>query len=203
MGLVLPRPMQLFLTRPESRRLFSLRTCRVDAEFREVECKAFRLHLAAERRRPCPKHVNGVISRPRRHLSGEWRTSDRGASKSMPLFSFEVLRPDGSNVVADERDLPSNAEIWGHLEVLAIQLRRHRDLQLRVKDLDGSIVVLSGIDIAIATIERCRRTTCPIKELLASGARICACAPCMSIPVSEIPWLDLPDMLSISSAIAN
>ena len=121
----------------------------------------------------------------------------------MPLFSFEVLRPDGSSLVADKRDLPSNAEVWGHLEVLAIQLRRHRDVQLCVKDSDGSIVILSGIDIPIATIERCRRTTCPVKELLASGARTRACAPCMSIPVSEIPWLDLPDMLSISSAIAN
>ena len=121
----------------------------------------------------------------------------------MPLFSFEVLWPDGSNLVADKRDVPSNVEVWGHLEVLAIQLRRHRDLQLRVKDADGSIVILSGIGVPIATIERCRRTTCPIKELLASGVRTCACAPCMSIPVSEIPWLDLPDTLSISSAIAN
>ncbi len=121
----------------------------------------------------------------------------------MPLFSFEVLRPDGSNLVADKRDLPSNAEVWGHLEVLAIQLRRHRDVQLCVKDSDGSIIILSGVGIPIATIEKCRWTTCPIKELLASGARTRACAPCMSIPVSEIRWLDLPDMLSIGSAIAN
>ncbi len=35
----------------------------------------------------------------------------------MPLFSFEVLGPDGSNLVADKRDLPSSAEVWGHLEV--------------------------------------------------------------------------------------
>jgi len=121
----------------------------------------------------------------------------------MPLFSFEVLGPDGSNLVADKRDLPSSAEVWGHLEVLAIQLRRHRDVQLCVKDSDGSIIILSGVGIPIATIEKCRWTTCPIKELLASGARTRACAPCMSIPVSEIPWLDLPDMLSTSSAIAN
>ena len=121
----------------------------------------------------------------------------------MPLFSFEVLGPDGSNLVADKRDLPSNAEVWGHLEVLAIQLRRHRDVQLCVKDSDGSIVILSGIGIPIATIERCRWTTCPIKELLASGARTCACAPCMTIPVSEIPWLDLPDTPSISWVTVN
>ena len=89
----------------------------------------------------------------------------------MPLFSFEVLWPDGSNLVADKRDVPSNVEVWGHLEVLAIQLRRHRDLQLRVKDADGSIVILSGI-LPIATIERCRRTTCPIKELLAAACEL-------------------------------
>jgi len=121
----------------------------------------------------------------------------------MPLFSFEVLRPDGSNLVSDKRVLPSNAEAWGYLEVLAVQLRRHRDVQLCVKDSDGSIVILSGIATLIATIERCGRTTCPIKDLLASGARRRACAPCMSIPLSEIPWLDLPDTLSIGSATVD
>ncbi|HKN27056.1 MAG TPA: hypothetical protein VJY34_03905 [Roseiarcus sp.] len=121
----------------------------------------------------------------------------------MPLFSFEVSRPDGSNLVADKRDLPSNTEAWGHLEVLAIQFRRHRDVQMCVRDSDGSIVILSGIAILIATIERCGRTMCPIKDLLASGARRCECAPCMSIPVSEIPWLDLPDTPSISWVTVN
>jgi hypothetical protein len=121
----------------------------------------------------------------------------------VPLYSFEVVRPDGSNFVAAKCDLPSNADAWGHLEVLAIQLRHRRDVQLCVRDSDGSIVILSGIALVIATIERCRQTACPIKDLLASGARACACAPCMSIPVSEIPWLDLADTLSISSAIAN
>jgi hypothetical protein len=38
---------------------------------------------------------------------------------------------------------------------------------------------------------------------LASGARRRACAPCMSIPLSEIPWLDLPDTLSIGSATVD
>jgi len=121
----------------------------------------------------------------------------------VPLYSFEVVRADGSNLVAAKRDLPSNADAWGHLEVLAIQLRHRRDVQLCVRDSDGSIVILSGIATVIATIEGCRRTACPIKDLLARGARTCACAPCMSIPVSEIPWLDLPDTLAIGSEIAN
>lgn len=115
----------------------------------------------------------------------------------MPLLSFEVLRPDGSNLVASKRDLPSIADAWGHLEVLAIQLRHRRDVQLCVRDSDGSIVILAGITVVIATIERCGRTGCPIKDLLASGARSCLCAPCMSIPVSEIPWLDLTDTLLV------
>ena len=110
----------------------------------------------------------------------------------MPLYSFEVVRADGSNLVAAKRDLPSNAEAWGYLEVLAIQFRRHRDVQMCVRDSDGSIVILSRIAILIASIERCARTTCHVKDLLASGARRRVCAPCMSIPVSEIPWLDLP-----------
>jgi hypothetical protein len=121
----------------------------------------------------------------------------------VPHYSFEVVRADGSSLVAAKRDLPSHADAWGHLEVLAIQLRHRRDVQLCVRDSDGSIVILSGIAIAIAAIERCGWTACPIKDLLASGAPTCACAPCMTIPVSKIPWLNPRDRPSIDSAIAN
>ena len=115
----------------------------------------------------------------------------------MPLYVFEVLRPDGGIVTTDERDLPESSEAWGHLEVLAIQLQHQNqsDLLLRVKDVDGVIVILTGVAGAIASVERCRQLTCPIKDLLAGGAvRLGACAPCMSVPIDEVPRVDLSSL---------
>ena len=112
----------------------------------------------------------------------------------MPRFTFEVLGLDDLVLVADERELSSGSEAWGHLEVLALQLRWHRQLRLRVKDTDGVVIIRTGIVASIASIERCRNVECPIKDLLAGrgGVRSGACAPCMSIPVAEIPRLELP-----------
>src|SRR5260370_2471139 len=112
----------------------------------------------------------------------------------MPLFTFQVLRRGGHGLADNRRDLPSSAELWGHLEVIAIQLRGHKDLLLVVRDEDDDIVALTGIANVIASLERCRQSTCPIKDLLAGrNERLGACAPCMSIAVREIPGLDVAD----------
>jgi hypothetical protein len=115
----------------------------------------------------------------------------------MPLFTFEVLGPDDLLLVADKRDLPSGGEAWGHLEVLALQLRHHSEVRLRVKDPDGIAIILTGIANPIASIERCGNVACPIKDMLAGrdGGRPEACAPCISIALAEIHWLDLPESL--------
>lgn len=110
----------------------------------------------------------------------------------MTLFTFQVLRPGGSVLAGDRRDLPSNQELWGHVEVIAIQLRGHRDLVLRVSDGDGGIVASVSIASVIESLKQCRKVACPIKDLLASpDQEISACAPCMSIAVLDIPRLDL------------
>jgi hypothetical protein len=112
----------------------------------------------------------------------------------MPLFVFQLLWPGGRVLAEDRRELPSSAELWGHLEVIAIQLRRHKDLLLVVRDEDDDIVALTGIANVIVSLERCRQATCPIKDLLAGrNERLSAGAPCMSVAVREIPGLDLPD----------
>src|SRR5260370_5262466 len=117
----------------------------------------------------------------------------------MPLFTFQVLRPGGHVLADNRRDLPSSAELWGHLEVIAIQLRGHKDLLLVVRDEDDDIVALTGIANVIASLERCRQSTCPIKDLLAGrNERLCACPPCLVIPGPRNPRLDtappsLPD----------
>ena len=114
----------------------------------------------------------------------------------MTLFTFQVLQPDGSVLAGDRRDLLSNKEIWVHLEVVAIQLRGHRDLVLRVTDEDGRIVASAGIASVIESLKRCRNAGCPIKDLLASpDPEIGACATCMSIAVLKIPRFELPDAL--------
>jgi hypothetical protein len=115
----------------------------------------------------------------------------------MPRFTFEVWGSDDLLLLADERDLPSGAEAWGHLEVLALQLRSNSRVRLCVKDPDGVVIIRTGLAATIASIERCPSVACPIKDLLAGrgGARLDDCAPCMSIPVAEIPRLELPEPL--------
>lgn len=114
----------------------------------------------------------------------------------MPLFTFQVLQPGGGVLADDRRDLPSSAELWGHLEVIAIQFRQHKELLLVVRDGDDGIVALTGIANVIVSLERCRRAICPIKDLLADrDVRLGACAPCMSISVRDIPRLGMPDVL--------
>ena len=114
----------------------------------------------------------------------------------MTLFTFEVLRRDGSILAGDQRDLADSKDLWGHLEVIAIQLRRHRDLLLLVRDKDHDIVALSGIASVIDSLERCPKAACPIKRLLeGSDEETGACAPCMSIAVLDIPRWELPDAL--------
>jgi hypothetical protein len=113
----------------------------------------------------------------------------------MPQFKFQVLQPSRGILADDLRDLPSSAELWGHLEVIAIQFRKHKDLLLVVRNEDDGIVALTGIANVIVSLERCRRTTCPIKDLLAGrDDRLDACAPCMSIAVRDIPRLRMPDV---------
>jgi hypothetical protein len=110
----------------------------------------------------------------------------------MTLFTFQVVRPDGSVLLGDQRELPSIKELWGHLEVMAIQLRRHRELQLIVKDLEEGIVAMSGVASVLDSLKLCRKAGCPMKDLLGVGvAEIGASAPCMTIAVLEIPRLDL------------
>jgi hypothetical protein len=110
----------------------------------------------------------------------------------MTQYTFQVLRPDGSVLVGDRRELPSSRELWGHLEVMAIQLRLHRNLQLIVRDTDNGIVAMSGIASVIDSLKQCRKASCPIKDLLAGSVEeIGACAPCMTIPVLQIPRLDV------------
>ena len=110
----------------------------------------------------------------------------------MTLFTFQVLRPDGSVLFSDRRELPSSRDLWGHLEVMAIQLRRHRDLRLIVRDTDEGIVAMSGIASVIDSLKLCRKAGCPIKDLLSGSVEdVGASAPCMTIPVLEIPRLDL------------
>jgi hypothetical protein len=114
----------------------------------------------------------------------------------MTLFKFQVLGRDGSIVARDQRDLPSSRELWGHLEVIAIQLQRHRDLLLLVRDEKDGIVAMSGVAAVIDSLEQCRKAGCPIKGLLAGGGgETGACAPCMTIAALEIPRLDLANAL--------
>jgi hypothetical protein len=110
----------------------------------------------------------------------------------MTLFTFQVVRPDGSVLLGDRRDLSSTKELWGHLEVMAIQLRRHRELQLIVRDTEDGIVAMSGVASVIDSLKLCRQVSCPIKGLLAGSVEERgASAPCMTIAALEIPRLDL------------
>ena len=110
----------------------------------------------------------------------------------MTQFTFQVVRPDGSVLLGDRRELPSVKELWGHLEVMAIQLRRHRELQLIVRDTEDGIVAMSGVASVIDFLKLCRHVGCPIKERLAGSVEeIGAIAPCMTVAVLEIPRLDL------------
>jgi hypothetical protein len=85
----------------------------------------------------------------------------------MPLFTFEIARPGKAPVVAATMGLPDYKAVWCHVEALALKVGNQSGVSLRVRDAGGDIVILTGVGTALASIEKCRTTNCPLRQQLA------------------------------------
>ncbi len=89
----------------------------------------------------------------------------------MPHFTFELSRNDEPPVVIYRQNLPDNRSAWCRVEFLACGHKSDRDMCIRVRDREGVVIIRTGVATALASIEQCPRTRCPLRRSRAeSGA---------------------------------
>lgn len=83
----------------------------------------------------------------------------------MPQVAFEIARRDGPRVLVRELSLPDYRGAWCHAEALAREHKDSLDSYILVKDENGDVIIRTGIVAALRSIQKCRRTNCPLKRL--------------------------------------
>jgi hypothetical protein len=82
----------------------------------------------------------------------------------MPLLTFEIIRYGEAPVLADVASLSDERSAWRHVEGLALRTKDRNHALIRVKNSEGQIVVLAGVAMALASIERCARADRRLKD---------------------------------------
>jgi hypothetical protein len=82
----------------------------------------------------------------------------------MSVFTFEILRNGEMAAIADVQTLSEERTVWRHVEALAIRIKNPDGASIRVKDSKGETVVRTGVRTALALIEKCPFTNCPLKK---------------------------------------
>jgi hypothetical protein len=96
----------------------------------------------------------------------------------MPVLTFEILCNNEEPVIADVLTLPdepamsrraeawlsNERAIWCRAEALALRIgKKGGNAFIRVRNSDGTTVVLAGVATALASIEKCSCVACPLK----------------------------------------
>jgi len=82
----------------------------------------------------------------------------------MKAFTFEIVRQGERPVIAMVMTLADDRAIWCQVEALALQLKNGDGALIRVRNPEGEIVVRTGVVTALASIEKCSCTRCPLKK---------------------------------------
>jgi hypothetical protein len=83
---------------------------------------------------------------------------------SMSPFTFEIVRQGDRPVIAKVMTLSGDRAIWCQVEALALRVEDGDGASIRVKNSKGEIVIRTGVATALASIEKCSCTSCPLKE---------------------------------------
>ncbi len=82
----------------------------------------------------------------------------------MTKFIFEIIPRNGRAVINEVMTLSDHRTIWCQVEALALRIKNGDAAFILVKNARGEIVVRTGVAIAVASIEKCPCTSCPLKE---------------------------------------
>jgi hypothetical protein len=97
----------------------------------------------------------------------------------MSEFRFEIIRQGDASVIARVLRLSDERTIWCQVEALALRIQNMGCAFIRVTNSEGETVVQAGVATAVASIEKCPCSACPLKiklERRASAARLRAIA---------------------------
>jgi len=82
----------------------------------------------------------------------------------MAAFTFEIIRQGEAPVIADVLELPDEQALWCQVEALALRITNGDGASIRVKNHQGETVIRTGVATALASIEKCSCTICPLKK---------------------------------------
>lgn len=95
----------------------------------------------------------------------EGRTTGSDPAREMTVFTFEYSLHGDAPIVHETVDVDNDAEIWCHVEALALRVGERPGAFIRVKDENGQAVVRTGVATALASIEQCACAHCALKEV--------------------------------------
>ena len=81
----------------------------------------------------------------------------------MAAFIFEIICPGQATVSADVLMVPDERALWCQVETLALRIKNDRGASIQVKSPMGETVIVAGVATALASIEKCCCTMCPLK----------------------------------------
>jgi hypothetical protein len=87
----------------------------------------------------------------------------------MPPIRFELLRSDGAPVVYFPASLPVYRRIWCQVEIMALYLQDGPLTRIRVKGADEEMLLQTGVVTALASIQACEFSACPLKSRLTAS----------------------------------
>ncbi|SRR5208283_1551211 len=104
----------------------------------------------------------------------------------MSVFTFEIVRNGETAAIADVLTLSEERAVWRQVEALALRINNPDGASIWVKNSNGETVVRSGVRTALASIEKCSFTNCPLKKWiegsLSSGVRMAVELPIHFVP---------------------
>jgi hypothetical protein len=84
----------------------------------------------------------------------------------MSDFRLEIVRRGDASAIAHILRLSDERTLWRQVEALALRIQNTSCAFIRVKNSEGETVVRTGVDTAVASIEKCPCLACPLKREL-------------------------------------
>ena len=84
----------------------------------------------------------------------------------MPAFTFEIVRQGDAPIIAYVVKMSDERAVWCQVEALALAIKDSSGAFIRVKNPKGETVIRTGVATALASIEKCSYTICPLKKEL-------------------------------------